>query len=532
MRIWQKVNLWFLLAILGVIIILMPLIFMLLHLFEPPSTNWHNIRTYALRNIIINTIFITMISALSASVVGSALAIIMALYNFKGKKIMNILLILPLAIPPYISAFTYSSILSFTGPIQTFFRNSFDVIVNQNLFNIMNLRGAIFIFTITLYPYVYLIVKAFLENNSASIIENAQILSKSKIHVLLKIILPILMPSIISGAALVSLEVLNDFGVSSYFGIRTFSTAIFQAWHGMFDVNLAVSLSLTMIGFVLSFILICKFFSNDKKYRIVSSKEKNLSKINLKGFKALLVFSICFFVFSVSFLIPVLQMIFWSVGSSRSNLFMYARNTAYISLGATMLILIFNIIVANVSRLSTRKTKLFLRLSGIGYIIPAPVLAISIISLFVFIESTNVLGDFSFSFSLFMLVFAYFIKYSTIGLQYIEKGFTKVGNIYTESSRVLGLSITKTFLKVDIFTIKNFILGGGILIFIDLVKELPLTLILRSFNFQTLSTRVYMFAINEQIAESAPYSLVIILVSASFIVFAHVLSERTSKQRI
>jgi len=532
MRIKKKLNLWLLLAVLGVVVILLPLIFVFSHLLEPTSDNWANIRTYTLLNIIQNTISITLFSALSASIIGGFLAVIMSLYNFRGKSLMNILLLLPLAIPPYISAFTYNSILNFTGPIQTFFRNNFGIIVNQNLFNILNLRGAVFIFTITLYPYVYLIVKAFLENNSASIIENAKILGQNKVYIFFKIILPIIIPSVASGAMLVSLEVLNDFGVSSYFGIRTFSTAIFQAWHGMFDVNLAFRISLNMVILVLTFILIGKFLSNDRKYRIMSAKEKSLTKINLRGYKAFLAFFICFIVFFISFFIPVLQMVFWTARNNNintNNLLTYARNTVYVSLIATFLILIFNIIIANVSRMSNKKAKIFFRLSSIGYIVPAPVLAISIISLFSFIERTGLLGDFAFSFSLFMLIFAYFIRYFTIGLQYIEKGFSKIGNIYTDSSRVLGLSITKTFLKVDIFLIKNFILGGGILIFIDLIKELPLTLILRSFNFQTLSTRVYMFAINEQVAESAPYSLVIILIGAVFITLAHILNERTLK---
>ena len=505
----DKLKISYILSILGAVLILLPLVFMVVMLLNSEaSSNWVFIRDFALRGVLTNTAIVTVLSALSAGFVGTILAILMSLYDFPLKKILNIFLVLPLALPPYIAAFSYVRLLSFTGPVQVFLRTNFNT--TGDLFSIMNIPGAVFIFTITLYPYVYLIAKAFLQRGSGSIIENARLLGGTKLIIFAKVVLPIMIPAIMAGATLVGLEVLNDYGVTSYFGVRTLSVLILQAWHGMFDLNLAVRVSATTVGFVLFFVLIMRLLANDKKYRIVSSKERALNAVPLKSYKAIMAIGLCLIVSFISFFVPVIQMIAWTNNVNIAAIAGFALNSVYVAALGTIVIIVFSLLLANTNRYANRYMRSFFKLTTYGYALPSSVLAIGVI---VTVQTGG--------FSLWVLIFAYFVKYFALGFGIIERGFVRTGNIYTENARTLGVSPIKAFFKVDVFMVKNFIISGGILVFVDLLKELPLTLVLRPFNFDTLSTRVYMFAINEQIAEAAPFSLGIILISAVFIIIAN-----------
>jgi iron(III) transport system permease protein len=183
-----------------------------------------------MRDYVANTVTIIGFTAIAATIIGTSLASLMTMYKFPLSDFLKWALILPLAIPPYIAAYTYHGIVNYTGIIQSTLRNSFDIQVNQSYFNIMTIQGAIFIFTTCLYPYVYTITKSFLQNQSSSMIENATLLGASPTGVFFRVALPISRGAIIGSATLVILEVLNDYGVASYFGIQTFSTAIFRTW--------------------------------------------------------------------------------------------------------------------------------------------------------------------------------------------------------------------------------------------------------------------------------------------------------------
>lgn len=507
---------WVIFSLLCVGIVLLPITFLVGAFFEEVSPSWQNIRTYALNPTIINTVIIVFMSAFFSAVVGTTLAIIMSIYNFKGRRILHPLIILPLAIPPYISAFTYANFLGFTGPVQSFLRNSMGIFTT---FSIMNIHGAVFIFTITLYPYVYLISRSYIKNNGGALLENARLLGRNNLYALIKIVVPLLIPSIITGTTFVALETVNDFGIANYFGIRTLSTLIFQAWYFMYDINLSLRISLVLVAFIAVYLFIGKLLSKDNRYKL---PQKPITPIRLNGI-GLLIIIFPVVVILISFIIPVLYMIFIMESINFNEIFVLSVNTITIASISTFIIIFISLFVANTSRFV--KTSPLFKLASIGYAIPSPVLAIGIISLFVSLDNNGLLFGHTFTFSSVMLIFAYCIKYFKSGYGNIEKGFTKVGLSYTEGSRTLGHNIIKTLFKVDVFTIKNSIISGSILIFIELVKELPLTLILRSFNFQSLSTRVYMFAINEQIPKSAPYSLAIILICSVFVVIISFIDE-------
>lgn len=486
---------------LGAIIFILPLAFLLVHLNEH-SPSLSLIIEHVLLGVVTNTLTLMLLTIITTTILGVYFAILTSLYDFPFKRLFRILLILPMAIPPYIAAFNYAHMLNFTGPVQTFLR-SFGV--NTAGFSIMNIRGAVFIFTITLYPYVYLICSAYLRKHSRSIIESAALLGGVRKFL---VIIKLLTPSIISASTLVSLEVMNDIGVTHYFGIRTLSTLVFQAFNQMFDMALAVRISLTTIAIIAVYIFISRMLASDKKY-ISSPRSKPIKPIRLKNY-SLPLLSI-FVVVLIAFIIPVFYMIDM-VNLNTINiphLITLTSNTVKIAFLTTLIILFFALIIVNYARFSGKREKSLLKITNLGYAMPSTILAIGVISLF------SQIGNFGFS--IIMLVFAYVIKYFSLGYLLIERAFEKSGKVYSESSKMSGRGDFLTFIKVDIFTIKNGLIGAFLLIFIDIVKELPLTLILRSFNFETLSTRIYMFAANEQIPTSAPFSLVIIFICAVLI---------------
>ena len=492
-----------LISYLGAVFCILPLAFLLRHLFVY-SPSMALIVEHVLFGVIKNTFTLTFFVVLTTSALGIFFAILTTLYDFPFKNLLRVLLVLPMAIPAYIQAFTYAHMLSFNGPVQTFLRQ---YNINMGRFSIMNMPGTIFIFTICLYPYVYLICTAFLKRHSRGIFESARILGGKRKF---RIIVPLIFPSVVSAATLVSLEVINDIGVSHYFGIRTLSTLIFQAWNQMFDMALAVRISLTTIAFIVIYISLTRLLRNEKKY-IENPRSKPVKPINLKGGKIFLAIFSIIIVTSIAFIIPVSYM-FSMMDLSTLNmphLTTLSLNTVGIAMLTTVIILILALIITSYTRFAGKKEKSILKITNVGYATPSTILAIGTISLF------SVIGNFGFT--LVMLVFAYVVKYFSLGSLLIERGFEKAGKTYTQSSKMLGRNDFLTFLKVDIFTIKNAIIGASLLIFIDIVKELPLTLILRSFNFETLSTRVYMFAANEQIPSSAPFSLVIITICAILI---------------
>lgn len=513
---------WVVVSLLITFIILLPLFFLSTSIFAQASPSWQNIRDFALNLAIVNTIVIVVFTGICTAIIGTGLAIIMTLYDFKCKKLLHALVVLPIAIPPYIAAFNYASLLSFTGPIQTFLRNNFGIVTT---FSIMNIAGAIFIFTITLYPYVYLVTRAYIKNNGGNILENARLLGHGNVYAICTLILPLLLQAVITGVTFVTLEVVNDFGVTNYFGIRTLSTLIFSAWYFMYDINLSLRISLTLVSFVAIYFFISRLVMRDKKYKIPQTP---LKPIYLKGIKCTILL-IPIAVVIIGFVVPVLYMVYITQNINFNSVFQLTISTIYIATIATIIILLLSIILANTGRFT--KLRAFLRLSNIGYALPSPVLAIGIISLFVFLQNNDLLFGHNLGFSVFMLVFALCIKYFSLGHSNIEKGYIKVGTTYTESARLLGHGSFSTLLKIDIFTLKNAIISASILIFIDIIKELPLTLILRSFNFQSLSTRVYMFAINEQLHMAAPYSLAIVFICSFFVIIASTIGDTNAKTR-
>lgn len=537
-QIKQHVNIWAILSVAFISIIIIPNLIIGFYLFIEPNENWHHIKEYLLKNYVFNTLILITFTGILTIIIGTSLAWFVTVYKFPLRNFFKWGLILPLAIPPYIAAYTYHGILNYTGIIQSTLRNSFDIYVTQKYLNIMSLQGAIFIFTMFLFPYVYAIVRAFLQSQSASILENARILGANSFNIFFRMILPISRTAIIGGVTLVIFEVLNDYGVAQFFGIQTFSTAIFRTWFGMGDLDSSLKLAGSLMIIVI-FILVLERLLRGKRRYNTSANMKPIKPKELKGIKGWLVFSYCFVIFSFGFLIPFLQLSHWVVMTyekimSKEFITLILNSVFVATIGSTIIVVIA-LVIANYSRLHQNAvTKIATRVITLGYSLPGAAIAVAVITLFLmidhFIYSTFTLFNFDPVFvlttSLVMLVSAYIIRFLAIGFNSIEAGFEKTGTRFTEASRSLGLSVTESFFKVDAPLIKGSIISAFILVFIDILKELPLTLFLQPFNFSTLATKAFQYANDEMVNEAALASIFIILISGICIFVFHKVFEK------
>lgn len=522
-----NINMWWLLSTCFVCLVIIPNMSIFINIFNAPNDNFRHIQKYLLKDYLTNSTILMMGAGLLSIVIGVTLAWLVTMFDFPMKKWFRWALVLPLTIPTYIGAYTYHGLFNYTGLIQRFLRNQLGLQVNQAYFNMMSMKGAIFIFTIFLYPYIFIITKSFLEKQSPSLIETSRLLGKGHFAIFIKVILPICRGAIIGGASLVILEVLNDYGVANYYGIPTFSIAIFKTWFGMGDLDTVVKLSAILMTIIFILLYLEKLLRGRKRYSYTTSKIQPVTPTKLIGWKKHLAVFVCMAIFTLGFIIPVLQLIYWMAISYKKNvniqILQLSSTSFFVAFVTASLIVFIAVIIANYSRISKGfLSKIYSRITVLGYSIPGAVIAIGVMIFFIGLDH-NLYGIYRLfnptssklilTTSIAMLIFAYVIRFLAIGFNPIETGFDKIGRTFHEASRVLGKSVTATFFKVDMKMIRPAIISGFILVFVDVLKELPLTLLLRPFNFNTLATKTYEYANDEMIHEAAIPSLIIIGIS-------------------
>ncbi|EPD54205.1 iron ABC transporter permease [Paenisporosarcina sp. FSL H8-0542] len=534
-----SVNMWTVAAAIIMILLFLPNLTIVMGVFSPANENWAHMKEFVLGSFIKTSLILISTTAILTIFIGLSLAWLIAQYQFPLRKFLKWALILPLSIPPFIGAYTYHGIVNYTGVIQKTLRDRFDMELNPSFFDIMNLPGAIFIYTMFLYPYVYTITRIFLSQQSASLIESARVLGKGPWRTFFQVVIPISRVSIIGGASLVVLEVLNDYGVVKYFGIQTFTTAIFQTWFGLGDIESSIKLAASLMGFVILILLIEKILRGRRQYSYSTTKVRPLPLIQLRGMKAFLATGYGLLILSLGFFIPIAQLIDWMLltfGTIPMDEFLtYVKNSVTVAGISAFVIIVFALIVGNFSRLVHSKVaKLFPKLTILGYSIPGAVISVAVVTAFIALDRFlaplyQMLGvgtTLVLSVSLTMLISAYIIRFFAIGYNSIESGYDKIGTDFRDASRLLGVGPTKTFFKVDVPMLKGAIISGYILVFIDILKEIPLTLILRPFNFDTLSTKAFQYASDEKIMEASQASLLIVGISALAIVIFYKFLEK------
>lgn len=519
-KIRTSLNSWSFFSLIIILFVSTPIILIALNIFNPSNEVFEHIKNYLLASYIKNTLIMAIGTGLFSIIIGVSSAYFVSLYDFPLRKFFSWALVLPLAIPDYIGAHVYANIFSYTGYIPTLLREKFGITYN---FDIMNLGGAIFVLTLCFYPYVYILVKSFLAKQSNSLIEVSKSLGKNNKQIFWKVLLPISRGAIVGGATLVILEVLNAYGLPNYFGIQTFSTGIFRVWFSFKDLDTAIKMSAMLLFVTYTIILGEKFLRRRKSYSFSNTKIRPIIRQKLNKKNKVMVLSWLSLVFSFAFIIPILQLSYWASLTYRHILnrefLILIRNSFGITIISTLIIIIFSIVIANTTRLSKGKLSIIISKGAtMGYSIPGAVISIGMLLFFISLDGKlvplyNLVGidnSLFLTLSFALLVSAYLVRFLAISYNTIESGFEKVGLKFHEASRTLGKGISKTFLLVDLPMIKNSILGAGILVFIEIIKELPLTMLLRPFNFNTLSTAIKKFAEDEMLPEASIPSLILI----------------------
>ena len=505
-----------------IIAIVLPSVFIFIRLFHPVTESWLHIKEYVLADYIRNSLILVTGVGVITGIFGTFFAWSLSKYKWRFELLLESILFLPMAIPPYIAGYVYGGIFTSFGTLDR-------ILVQTGLepirVDILSKGGAIFVFSLFLMPYVILITKAFFDKLPKTIEESSRLLGRNQTSTFFRVVLPMSRGSLVGGIVLVMLEVLNDYGLVRYFGIPTFSTAIYQTWFGMSDVDGAVRLAASLMSIVIIILLVEQFFrGRGRLSQARAISDRGVKKSASKIYQA--VFYVLTFVYLLfALIIPITQLAWWSSIAKQTNVMRrfgsILFNTISVGIIVTILVVACGILIGNLNRLNPSiVSKIYARIVILGYSIPASIIAIGVLVTFIYVDRSlsglygvlDVKNLFLTS-SKFILIFALTIRFMAIGFNSIESGFSKMGKKYYEASKLLGRGEWYTFRYVDFPILKPAILSAAILAFVDVLKELPLTLILRPFNFDTLATRVYTYAGDEMIHEASVYSLIIICVS-------------------
>jgi iron(III) transport system permease protein len=502
--------------------IVLPSVFIFIRLFHPVTESWLHIKEYVLADYIRNSLILVTGVGVITGIFGTFFAWSLSKYKWRFELLLESILFLPMAIPPYIAGYVYGGIFTSFGTLDR-------ILVQTGLepirVDILSKGGAIFVFSLFLMPYVILITKAFFDKLPKTIEESSRLLGRNQTSTFFRVVLPMSRGSLVGGIVLVMLEVLNDYGLVRYFGIPTFSTAIYQTWFGMSDVDGAVRLAASLMSIVIIILLVEQFFrGRGRLSQARAISDRGVKKSASKIYQA--VFYVLTFVYLLfALIIPITQLAWWSSIAKQTNVMRRLGsilfNTISVGFVVTILVVACGILIGNLNRLNPSiVSKIYARIVILGYSIPASIIAIGVLVTFIYVDRSlsglyGILDvkNLLLTSSKFILIFALTIRFMAIGFNSIESGFSKMGKKYYEASKLLGRGEWYTFRYVDFPILKPAILSAAILAFVDVLKELPLTLILRPFNFDTLATRVYTYAGDEMIHEASVYSLIIICVS-------------------
>jgi iron(III) transport system permease protein len=496
-------------------------------LFSPVSSAWLTVQNYLLTPMLINTLVLALGSGLFAGVMGVSFAYIVTFFRFPFRKTFAWLLVLPLAMPSYVVAYVYTAMTSYQGTLDQFFR--LFITMNQPL-SISNMMGAILLFGVTLYPYVYLSARSFLLRQPASLMDSARLLGKSELAIFWNIFLPLLKPALIGAMVLVMMEVINDYGLTSYFGLNVFATGIFQLWFNGNDIQSAIRLSMVILLVIFTVLWIESILRKQKPYGYATTRLKPMKPIPLSGWMNTLTLSSMSAVLALGFFIPLLQFLLWLpwVNEVAWDAFFSLAlwNTVALS---TVVALLIAFIAFSLNQ-ALRKPNSLLRqalkrFATLGYSVPGSIIALAVVMLLAPIDRW-LFVQFNLNFlvlsSLFvLLIIALVIRYFAVSFNFTESGFQKIGMKFTQASYTLGQSKLATAFLIDLPMVQQSLLAGTLIVMVDLFKELPLTLFLRPLGFDTLATRIFQFAGDEQVLQSTPLALLLIGVTSLFVVFAN-----------
>ena len=526
------------------LLVAIPIFTVISNIFVPSGDIWGHLASTVLPLYILNSFWLMIGVGTGVFLIGVGTAWLVTMCSFPGSKQFQWLLILPMAVPAYLLAYTYTDFLAFTGPVQDTLRTITGWGYGEYWFpDIRSLWGAILLMSLVFFPYVYLLTRAAFLEQSASLLEASRSLGASSAKSFFKIALPLARPSIAAGMALALMETLNDFGTVDYFGVQTFTTGIYRTWFGLGERVAAAQLSAFLMIFILILILLERWSRNKMDTRQSGTgRYKQLTLYNLSGWKAWGSTLFCSIPVLFGFLVPVLilteMMISNFEAAVDARFLQFSLNTITVAIIAGTVALLVALILAYGTRLRPNLlTRSATKIGSMGYAIPGSVIAVGILIPFGWVDNSldswarETLGfstGLLLSGTIFALIFAYVVRFLAVAFNTVEASLGKITTNMDEAAQGMGYSFLKTLRKIHIPMMSGSLFAAIMLVVVDVIKELPATLIVRPFNFDTLAVQVYRLASDERLAESSGAALAIVLVGLIPVI---ILSRSIAKSR-
>ncbi len=521
-----KLSYSFWLSLALVLIIIAPLMAIASYLTVQTEGLWTHLYETRLLEYVSNSLILMIGVGGGVLVFGVGCAWLITMYEFKGRRWLEWLLVLPLAMPAYILAYTYTDFLQFTGPLQSTLRQLTGWGWQDYWFPaIRSLGGAVFVLTCALYPYVYVTTRAAFISQSICALEVSRTLGCSPWTMFWRVGLPLARPAIVAGTAFAMMESLADFGAVSYFEVNTFTTGIYRSWYAYGNPTAAAQLASVLLLFVYILLFFERWNEGKRRFNHTSQRYRPLVRAPLTSFRTLLAIIFCSLPVLLGFIIPAILLLQhnWEASSLISW-----RRLVELSLNTVSLAFITSLFIVTVGMLtvySVRRNKnllgqLALRIALLGYATPGVVIAVGL--LIILGKTDQILSDIQAFFgwntaillsgSLLAVVYGYSARFFAVAYTPLEAGFKKIRLNYEEAAQTLGASSQRIFWQLHIPLLRSSLLSAGLLVFVDIMKELPITMILRPFNFDTLAVEVYQMASTERLDGAAAPALIIVLI--------------------
>ena len=507
-------------------LVALPIAVVLASVFEP-SEVWSHLARTVLDDYLANTVGLIFGVGLLSMLCGVTTAWLVTMYRFPLSRVLEWALLLPLAVPAYVIAYVYTDLLEFAGPVQTALRELFGWGVRDYWFpEIRSLEGAVLMMALVLYPYVYMLARAAFLEQCQCVLEVSRTLGRGPWRSFTRVGLPLARPAIVAGLALVMMETIADYGTVHYFGVPTFTTGIYRTWFGLGDPSAAAQLSACLLGVVAMLILVERWSRRGARFHHTSTRYRPLTRHRLRGPAAAAATVACIVPVTLGFLLPVTVLADLAIGRGDaawgSRFVALATNSFTLAAVTGALAVVLGTLLAYGARLTpTPLTRGAARIASLGYAVPGSVIAVGVLLPLAAFDnaldgvlrqtvgwSTGLL----LTGTIVALVYSYLVRFLAVSYNTVEASLSKVSPHMDAAARSLGQGPGGTLLYVHAPIIRGGALTAGLLVFVDVLKELPATLILRPFNFDTLAVRVYQLASDERLAEASTSALTIVAV--------------------
>jgi iron(III) transport system permease protein len=491
------------------------------------SSTWTHLVNTVLPEYILNSLWLCLGVGCGVGLLGVATAWLTAMHDFPGRRLFSWALVLPLAMPAYVMAYVYTDLLQFVGPVQTTLRETFGWAHGDYWFpDIRTLPGAMLMFVCVLYPYVYLLARSAFLERASGMLEAARTLGMGPWRAFFAVSLPLARPAIVAGVALALMETLADYGTVAYFAVNTFTTGIYRAWFSLGDRIAAAQLAAMLLGFVLFLLMAEKISRGRARYNNTTGRNRPMAGARLTGIRAGLAFLACAVPLLLGFVLPailLLKMALTEGDAQFGERFLVLSRNSFVLAGITaMIAVLLALIMAYGARLSkTTFANGLNRLVGLGYAVPGAVIAVGVLIPVTRLDNW-LAGQWEIWFGhnpgllltggIAALIYAYLARFLGVALHTVETSLAKITPNMDDAARCLGLGQGETLRRVHAPMLRGSLLTAGLLVFVDVMKELPATLVMRPFNFDTLATQTYTLASDERLAEASTAALAIVAV--------------------